>query len=385
MKKENTQELPSRANLSFSHSPEGDLLILVSGDWRMGQQVPSVEAVDGQLTSDSKVLRILFDTKELKGWDSGLLTFLTKVMACCSEKKILLDKGGLPQGVQRLLALATAVPERKEARREAKREPFLPLVGVRAIEFYRTTIEMVSFIGEASLAFVKFLGGRASFRRSDLVLLLQECGAQALPIVSLISLLVGLILAFVGAIQLKMFGAQIFVADVVGIGMVRVMGAIMTGIIIAGRTGAAFAAQLGTMEVNEEIDALKTLGISPMEFLVLPRMVALIIMMPLLCLYADLLGILGGLIVGVGMLDLGVMQYLNETRSAVTLTNLWIGLFHSAIFGVLIALSGCLRGMQCGRSAEAVGYATTSAVVTGIISIILATAIITFGCQVLGI
>jgi phospholipid/cholesterol/gamma-HCH transport system permease protein len=385
MKKENTQELPSRANLSFSHSPEGDLLILVSGDWRMGQQVPSVEAVDGQLTSDSKVLRILFDTKELKGWDSGLLTFLTKVMACCSEKKILLDKGGLPQGVQRLLALATAVPERKEARREAKREPFLPLVGVRAIEFYRTTIEMVSFIGEASLAFVKFLGGRASFRRSDLVLLLQECGAQALPIVSLISLLVGLILAFVGAIQLKMFGAQIFVADVVGIGMVRVMGAIMTGIIIAGRTGAAFAAQLGTMEVNEEIDALKTLGISPMEFLVLPRMVALIIMMPLLCLYADLLGILGGLIVGVGMLDLGVMQYLNETRSAVTLTNLWIGLFHSAVFGVLIALSGCLRGMQCGRSAEAVGYATTSAVVTGIISIILATAIITFGCQVLGI
>jgi phospholipid/cholesterol/gamma-HCH transport system permease protein len=385
MKKENAQELPSRANLSFSHSPEGDLLILVSGDWRMGQQVPSVEAVDGQLTSDSKVLRILFDTKELKGWDSGLLTFLTKVMACCSEKKILLDKGGLPQGVQRLLALATAVPERKEARREAKREPFLPLVGVRAIEFYRTTIEMVSFIGEASLAFVKFLGGRASFRRSDLVLLLQECGAQALPIVSLISLLVGLILAFVGAIQLKMFGAQIFVADVVGIGMVRVMGAIMTGIIIAGRTGAAFAAQLGTMEVNEEIDALKTLGISPMEFLVLPRMVALIIMMPLLCLYADLLGILGGLIVGVGMLDLGVMQYLNETRSAVTLTNLWIGLFHSAVFGVLIALSGCLRGMQCGRSAEAVGYATTSAVVTGIISIILATAIITFGCQVLGI
>ena len=385
MKKENTQELPSSPNLSFNRSPEGDLLIHVSGDWRMGQQVPSVEAVDGQLTSDSKVLRILFDTKELKGWDSGLLTFLTKVMACCSEKKILLDKGGLPQGVQRLLALATAVPERKEARREAKREPFLPLVGVRAIEFYRTTIEMVSFIGEASLAFIKFLGGRASFRRSDLVLLLQECGAQALPIVSLISLLVGLILAFVGAIQLKMFGAQIFVADVVGIGMVRVMGAIMTGIIIAGRTGAAFAAQLGTMEVNEEIDALKTLGISPMEFLVLPRMVALIIMMPLLCLYADLLGILGGLIVGVGMLDLGVMQYLNETRSAVTLTNLWIGLFHSAVFGVLIALSGCLRGMQCGRSAEAVGYATTSAVVTSIISIIVATAIITFGCQVLGI
>jgi phospholipid/cholesterol/gamma-HCH transport system permease protein len=385
MNRENTHELHSQANLNFSRSLEGDLLIHVSGDWRMGHQVPSVEAVDGQLTSDSRVLRILFDTKELKNWDSVLLTFLTKVMACCSEKKIPLDKGGLPQGVQRLLALATAVPERKDVRKEEKREPFLSSVGVRAIAFYHTTIEMVDFIGEAFLAFVKFLRGQATFRRSDFVLLLQECGAQALPIASLISLLVGLILAFVGAIQLKMFGAQIYVADVVGIGMVRVMGAIMTGIIMAGRTGAAYAAQLGTMQVNEEIDALKTLGISPVEFLVLPRMIALIVMMPLLCLYADVLGILGGLIVGVGMLDLGVLEYLNETRAAVTLTNLWIGLFHSIVFGVLIALSGCLRGMQCGRSAQAVGYATTSAVVTSIITIVVATAIITFVCQVLGI
>ncbi len=385
MNRENIQEMPSRANLKFSLSPEGDLLIHVSGDWRMGQQVPSVETVDEQLTSGSRVSRVLLDTKELKSWDSGLLTFLMKVMARCSEKKISLDQRGLPQGVQRLLALSTAVPERKGARKETRREPFLSLLGEKAINFYRSASEMVTFIGEATIALSKFLVGKATFKRSDLFLLLQECGAQALPIVSLISILVGLILGFVGAIQLKMFGAQIFVADVVAIGMVRVMGAIMTGIIIAGRTGAAFAAQLGTMEVNEEIDALKTLGVSPMEFLVLPRMVALIVMMPLLCIYADLLGILGGLIVGIGMLDLGLMQYLTETRSAVTLTNLWIGLFHSAVFGVLIALSGCLRGMQCGRSAEAVGYATTSAVVTGIISIIVATAIITFGCQVLGI
>jgi len=240
-------------------------------------------------------------------------------------------------------------------------------------------------VGEAFVALGRFLVGKATFRRSDLVLLLQECGAQALPIVSLICVLVGLILAFVGAIQLKMFGAQIFVADVVGIGMVRVMGAIMTGIIMAGRTGAAFAAQLGTMQVNEEIDALKTLGISPIEFLVLPRMIALIIMMPLLCLYADFMGILGGLVVAMGMLDLNATEYLNRTREALTLTTVAIGVFHSAVFGVLVALSGCLRGIQCGRSASAVGYATTSAVVTSIVSIIVATAIITFACQVLGI
>ena len=206
-----------------------------------------------------------------------------------------------------------------------------------------------------------------------------------MPIVTLISLLVGLILAFVGAVQLMMFGAQIFVADLVGIAMLRVMGAIMVGIIMAGRTGAAFAAQIGTMQVNEEIDALQTLGISPMEFLVLPRMIALIIMMPLLCVYADLMGILGGMIVGVGMLDISVVQYYQQTRAALNLSHFWIGLFQAGVFGVLVALAGCLRGIQCGRSASAVGEAATSAVVTGIVSIVVATAIITVLCNVLGI
>ena len=199
------------------------------------------------------------------------------------------------------------------------------------------------------------------------------------------SLLVGMILAFVAAIQLKLFGAQIFVADIVGIATVRVMAAIMTGIIVAGRTGAAFAAQLGTMQVNEEIDALQTLGVPPMEFLVLPRMLALALMMPLLCIYSDLMGILGGMVVGVFMLDLSLAQYFHETALNMKLTYFWIGLFHSFVFGILIALAGCLRGMQCGRSASEVGQAATSAVVTSIVSIVVATAIITFVCQVLGI
>jgi len=259
---------------------------------------------------------------------------------------------GLPEGVQRLLSLSTAVPEKKDARKEAARRSFLTMVGESTIAFVQSAREMLAFIGEASVAFGKLLIGKAQFRRSDLTLIVQQCGAQALPIVSLISLLVGLILAFVGAIQLELFGAEIYVASIVGIAMVRVMGAIMTGIIMAGRTGAAFAAELGTMTVNEEIDALTTMGISPMEYLVLPRMLALMVMMPLLCLYADLMGILGGFIVGVGMLDLNAVEYYNMTKASVSLTNLWIGLFHSAMFGVLVALSGCLRGMQCGRSAS---------------------------------
>jgi len=154
---------------------------------------------------------------------------------------------------------------------------------------------------------------------------------------------------------------------------------------MAGRTGAAFAAQLGTMQVNEELDAFKTLGISPMEFLVLPRMLALTLMMPLLCIYADLMGVLGGLIVGVGMLDMNLMEYYNQTKGAIRLNDLFIGLFQGVVFGVLISLASCLRGIQCGRSATAVGQATTSAVVTSIVCIIVATAIITIVCNVLGI
>jgi phospholipid/cholesterol/gamma-HCH transport system permease protein len=210
-------------------------------------------------------------------------------------------------------------------------------------------------------------------------------GAQALPIVSLVSFLVGLILAFIGAVQLAVFGAQIYVASLVGISMVRVMGAVMVGVVMSGRTGAAFAARLGTMQVNEEIDALVTFGFSPFDFLVLPRLIALVVMMPLLCLYADFMGIVGGLTVGVFMFDLSVMEYIDMTRESVRLQDFWVGLVHSAVFGIIIALAGCLRGMQCGRSASAVGDAATSAVVTAIVGIIVATAVITVLADILGI
>ncbi len=376
---------PLKCRMSFGRPNDDTLLVQIAGNCKIGEGLPSDEEVRKQVKSDPRIKRISFDTKDLAGWDSGLLTFLIKVVDQCSQNNIHAEKEGLPRGVQRLLALASAVPEREGARRESVRAPFLEQVGQAAIDFWHSTLEMLDFIGHAFIAFIKLLRGKARYRRSELFMIIQESGAEAFFIVSLISLLVGLILAFVGAIQLKMFGAQIYVADLVGIAMVRVMGAIMTGIIMAGRTGAAFAAQLGTMQVNEEIDALKTMGISPMEFLVLPRMLALMLMMPLLCIYADLMGILGGMLVGVTMLDLSVVEYYVETRQAISLNNLWIGLFHSVVFGVLVALAGCLRGMQCGRSASAVGNATTSAVVTGIVSIIVATAIITLICQVLGI
>ena len=378
------KEMPTRCELGFSQPTDDTLLIRLAGSWKIGNVLPSASEVQKQLEFKPQITHLTFDTQELTDWDSGLLTFLIKVIDQCSRSSIVIDREGLPQGVRRLLELASAVPA-KETHKEGVRESFLSRVGASAVEFAQSSGEMLAFIGEAFLAFTKLLVGKARFRRSELFLITQECGAQALPIVSLISFLVGLILAFVGAVQLKMFGAQIYVADLVGIAMAREMGAMMTGIIMAGRTGASFAAQLGTMEVNEEVDALKTMGISPMEFLVLPRMLALVIMMPLLCLYADLVGILGGVFVGVSMLDLSFSQYFTQTLAALDLTDFGIGIFKSAIYGVLIALSGCLRGIQCGRSASAVGVAATSAVVTAIVAIIVSNGIFAVITNILGI
>jgi phospholipid/cholesterol/gamma-HCH transport system permease protein len=372
----------SPPSLTAERTSEGVLRVVFTGPWTVAERLPDLSGIGSELGGAKTISP---DTTQVDDWDSALLTVLVNLSKLAEQNGLAFDRTVLPEGVERLFALATAVPERKGARRETKKKGFLESVGDSASGFARSTGEMVSFLGEATIAFGALLRGKARFRRSDFVVVLQEVGADALPIVSLISLLVGLILAFVGAVQLVMFGAQIYVASLVGIAMVRVMGAIMTGIIMAGRTGAAFAAQLGTMQVNEEIDALRTLGVSPMEFLVLPRMLALMIMMPLLCLYADLMGILGGLIVGVGMLDLGLIEYYNMTKATVKLSYFWIGLFHAAVFGVLVALAGCMRGMQCGRSASAVGNAATSAVVTGIVSIIVATAIITIACNVIGI
>jgi phospholipid/cholesterol/gamma-HCH transport system permease protein len=361
------------------------LLVRLSGRWTIRSSPGSVVALQTHLDSFEDVRRVAFDTGDITDWDSSLLTFLMDIHAHCTAKSIAVETDGLPEGVARLIALATAVPERKGARRQTAREPFLVRLGGIAVDFWQGTSDLLVFIGEAVVAFLKFLVGKASFRRSDWVLLIQECGADALPIVALISFLVGLILAFVGAVQLLMFGAQLYVADLVGIAMVRVLGAVMAGVVMAGRTGAAFAAQLGTMQVNEEIDALQTMGISPMEFLVLPRMLALVLMMPILCVFADLMGLLGGMVVGVGMLDIGVTQYISQTKAALNLNHFFIGIIQSAVFGVLVALSGCLRGMACGRSASAVGDATTSAVVTSIVAITVATAVITLMCNVLGI
>ena len=327
---------------------------------------------------------MLFDSSGITAWDSSLIAFLGKVLADNDRRQIDTDRTGLPGGVQRLLNLAAAVPARVDT--GASRRPWwLARLGLATTVAAKRAVAILAFLGEVVACLPRLFRGAARFRRTDFFIILQECGAQALPIVSLISFLVGVILAYVGAIQLRQFGAQVYVADLVGIATTREMGAMMAGIIMAGRTGAAFAAQLGTMQVNEEIDALRTLGIPPVEFLVLPRMLALAMMMPLLTVYADIMGILGGAAVGLGMLDIGPTEYYLRTVEAVSLKDVGAGVIKGSVFGVLVAIAGCLRGMECGRSSAAVGWAATSAVVTGIVSIIVSDALLTVIFDIIGL
>ncbi|HKK90538.1 MAG TPA: ABC transporter permease [Desulfobacteraceae bacterium] len=371
--------------IHYTSKSANTLVVSLEGDWTRDRDLPSAGEIRAEVDSFPLLTGISFNTETLREWDSYAAALLFALRDHCLKKNIPFNPDGLPEGLDKLITLAAAVPPPNGSSRTERTISPLENAGTRLLETVSSTKEILDFIGQAVMAFADLIRGRSPMRSSVFLAQLQACSSKALPIVSLISGLVGLILAFVGAIQLVMFGAQIYVASLVGISMIRVMGAVMTGVIMAGRTGAAYAAQLGTMEINEEIDALKTLGISPMAYLVLPRILALALAMPLLCLYADLMGIAGGMAVGVFMLDLNVMEYFNMTKSAITLNDFGIGLFQSFVFGIIVAVAGCLRGMQCQRNASAVGDAATSAVVTAIVAIVVATAVITLLCSILGI
>jgi len=360
----------SSPNLVVDRTSPGVLRVLFSGNWRVRSGLPGLGPIRQSLGESGTEKSLEFDVTRLTGWDSRFVAFINRCIALCRDYNIKLRPEGLPEGVRRLLRLANAVPEKKDAHVSAPEQGLLRNLGKRAFKGWDGAWAMLSFLGENVLAFGKMLRGRAQFRWSDALLVMQQCGPQALGIVALINGLVGLILAFVGAIELRRFGASIYVSDLVGIATVREMGCVMTGIIICGRTGAAFAAQLGTMKVNEEISALQTFGISPLEFLVLPRMVALILMMPFLCVFGDLISIGGGFIVSFTMLDISPTVYFTRIAQAIQLKSFLLGVGKCSFFGFLVAFAGCFRGMQSGYSAAAVGEATTKAVVTGITAIV---------------
>lgn len=320
----------------------------------------------------------------LQKWDSTLVVILYGLAKIARQKNKDFDLSALPDNLQKLVHLALEV-DRKPSRDSGKSYPWLESLGAWGLAAYQSLSRAFAFIKKSVFSLFKLFTGSAVMRKVDFLFALEDCTYKAVGIVSLVSFMVGLILAFVGAIQLKTFGAQIYVASLVTIGMTRIMGAIMVGIIMAGRTGASYAATIGTMQVNEEIDALKTMGIPINDFLVLPRLSSLVIAMPFLTILADFMGMLGGAFVGVFMLDISVQEYWKYSQSAMDLTNFWVGLFHGFVFGLIIAMCGCYYGVNCGRNADSVGVATTQAVVSSIVIMIVATGIITLIFEVLGI
>jgi phospholipid/cholesterol/gamma-HCH transport system permease protein len=373
----------TRGDMTVSRS--GDAMVVrLAGAWTLETGVPSFADVERAFATGASPARIAFDLADLGPWDSGLVSFVIHVGELAKARNIRIDEQTLPDGLRRLMALALRVPGQK-ARHDAGPPSRLARIGLATLAAWDDAIAMLEFTGEMTLSLTRLVRGQARFRARDFWLLVQQAGADALPIVTLISFLVGTIFAFVGAVQLERFGATIYVADLVGIAVVREMGAVMTAIVMAGRTGAAYAAQLGTMKVTQEVDALATMGFSPLDFLVLPRMLALCLMMPLLCLYSDALGVLGGSLIGIGMLKLPPITYFHETFHAVALSDLAGGVLKASVYGVLVAMAGCLRGLQSGSSSSAVGDAATSAVVTGIVAIIIACGIFAVVFYILGI
>ncbi len=371
------------AEAHFEPAADSVLVVRLVGAWRLDGARPPTSTLASALEAHP-TRRVVLDASEVTSWDTALLTWVASVGHLCRERRIDVDRSRLPPGIGRLIRLSEAVPE-QVVREVPERPSWIARVGIVATDAWRSSLDMLAFLGRIVPALGRFVTFRARYRPADLLLLVQDAGVQALPIVTLVSVIVGLILAFVGAVQLRLFGADIYVANLVAVAMVREMGAMVVGIVMAGRTGAAFAARLGTMKVTEEIDALTTFGISAVDFLVLPRVVALVVMTPFLVLYAIVLGIGGGAIVGVGMLDVSAELYFDQTLSALSVTDLWGGLFRGSVYGVLIAVVGCLRGMQCGTDAAAVGEAATSAVVTTIVMIVLADGVLAILFNLLGI
>ncbi len=365
---------------------EGDSLVVVlAGQWSLEQAQPRFETLMGGGVGGAAAGRPLsFDTTELGGWDSSLLIFLIQCQDYCDAHELECDRSGLPERASRLLALANAVPERVQADTPA-RPSLVARIGTAALGVWHDAVASITFAGEVALSVAGLFTRRTHMRWRQFWVVVQTNSSGALPIVTLIALLVGVIIAFLGVVVLQRFGAGYYVSYLVGFGMLREMAALMTGIIIAGRTGAAFAAELGTMKVTEEIDAYRTLGVSLIDHLVLPRLLGLFLMMPLLTLYADAVGIAGGMLVSRVLLDLSFTQFTNGLLAAVTISDAMLGLLKGTIFGLIVGVTGCMKGLQGGSDASAVGRAATAAVVLGITLIVAANALVDWLAALLGV
>lgn len=345
----------------------GDTTLILTGHW-------SAQGADGDigdplpLFGRAGIRTLCFDATGLHAWDTSLLVFLSDLRQQSHKHGVLFDEAGLPEPARRLLGLLNAqVPEPAPP---FVRPRLVVRVGKAVIDGCAEGLAITGLVGESVLRTGAALSGRGRMRGTDFIACMRDAGIAALPIVAVVNLLVGGILAFVGAVQLRRFGAVIYVANLVGVAVVREMAPLMTAIVMAGRTGGAYAAEIASMQGAEEIDALRAIGIPVHDYLILPRVLALTTMMPLLYLYGCAIGIFGGLAVSVAMLQLAPARFVTQLLGALSGGQIVFGLGKSICFGALVAIVGCRIGLKAGRSANDVGRAATSAVVSGIVGII---------------
>ena len=345
------------------------LVVLLEGRWSLAQGSPRW----GSLLGAQKPASVRLSAEGVSHWDTSLVVFLGEALRWGSVTGVPCDLTALPEKMRALSRQFEGAMQ--TCGHDDHSRSLVVEVGLATRSVMDNARDLLQFVGEFWIDTTRLVRGRAGLRWGDCLNEMQRCGAMALPIVSLISFLVGITLAYSGAIVLKRFGGEIWVADLIGVAMTREMGALMAAVTLSGRTGAAFAAEIGSMKANEEIDALATLGISPIRFLVIPRVLALGLMMPLLAMYANCLGILGGMAVAYATLDIPPAAYWIEMLTIVDFQDIMVGVIKSVAFGLIVGLSGCLRGLQSERNASGVGKAATSAVVTAILLIIVADAI----------
>jgi phospholipid/cholesterol/gamma-HCH transport system permease protein len=355
-------------------------LVALSGDWVARTDGLDFGAAREIIGPGVRVLR--FDTAKLGRWDSGLIAFLAGLREAANKGGVTFDEEGLPRPARRLLQLLSTPAAMAPSRLAT---PVLDRIGLWAMEIWTESFEVAALVGNILLRGGVAPRGGAAMRASDFVGAMYDAGVAALPIVTIVGLLVGGILAFIGATELSKFGAGLYVANLVAIGMVREMAALMTAIIMAGRTGGAYAAKIAAMEGAEEIDALRAIGIPVFDYLILPKVLALSAMMPILYLYGCLIGVVGGLCVGAATLHVTPLSFFVQARQALSIAEFGLGLAKSLCFGAFIAIVACHVGLRANRSAAAVGAAATTAVVMGIVGVIALDAVFDLCATVVGI
>jgi phospholipid/cholesterol/gamma-HCH transport system permease protein len=373
----------SDASFRFEPGPEEALRLRLSGRLDVHTTGRIWRAAVARVDEDAP-RRLVVDATQIAYCDGAGLGLLLGLRAHQRHHGREFELEGLRSDLQRLLSLYDPEVTLSGVVRPRSKTGFVAMVGRGVVELATSTRQLVAFVGELTAGLLWALRHPTRVRRGDLLSVAERAGADALPLVLLVGFLMGLILAFQSAVQLKRFAAEIFVADAVGIGLARELGALMTAIILAGRTGSAFAAEIGTMKVNEEVDALTTMGLAPVSFLVVTRVVAAVAVTPLLSLFFDLAGIAGALVV---MVSIGYapVTFWNRLVYAVTLRDILGGLVKAFTYGILVAAVGCLRGLQTGKGASAVGASATSAVVSGIVLIAMASGVFSVVFYVLGL